>query len=68
LQEPDATKTWRRSTFCANDTCVEIAVSEDGDRILMRDAKDVSQPSLGFDRVAWARFVTEVQNGRYSSL
>ncbi|MFI6076553.1 DUF397 domain-containing protein [Actinoplanes sp. NPDC051343] len=62
----DATKLWRRSSFCANDTCVEVA--EDGDRILMRDAKDISQPSLSFDRAAWEQFVTEVKNGRYASL
>lgn len=52
---------WRRSTFCADGTCVEVA--EDGDRILMRDAKDTGQPFLSFDRAAWAEFVAEIENG-----
>jgi hypothetical protein len=41
---------------------------QDGDRILMRDGKDSSQPFLSFDRAVWAQFVTEIQNGRYASL
>jgi uncharacterized protein DUF397 len=67
LPEPvGATESWRRSTFCAEQTCVEVA--EDGDRILMRDAKNTSQPSLGFDRAAWTQFVNDVKSGLYSSL
>jgi hypothetical protein len=57
---------WRKSTFCSSDSCVEVA--QDGDRILMRDGKDTSRPSLSFDRATWAQFVTEVQKGRYASL
>jgi hypothetical protein len=62
----DATKLWRKSTFCASDACVEVA--EHGGRIWVRDTKDTTQPSLGFDRAAWAQFVAEVKNGRYASL
>jgi hypothetical protein len=59
----DGTKTWRRSTYCADAACVEIA--EDGDRILMRDSKDLSRPSLGFDRAAWALFVAQIKDGSF---
>ena len=62
----NATKSWRKSTFCASDTCVEVAT--DGDLVLMRDGKDTGQSPLGFDRAAWAQFVAEVKDGRYSSL
>jgi hypothetical protein len=54
---------WRRSTRCADTACVEIA--EDGDRILMRDSKDISRPYLSFDRVAWAHFIAEIGSGRF---
>jgi hypothetical protein len=55
------TKNWRRSTFCADGACVEVA--QDGDRVLMRDSKDTSQPFLGFDRATWADFIAEIENG-----
>jgi hypothetical protein len=57
---------WRRSTFCADGNCVEVA--EDGDRVLMRDSKDTSQPFLGFDRDVFAMFIADVENGRFSNL
>ncbi|MEU4217212.1 DUF397 domain-containing protein [Actinoplanes sp. NPDC026623] len=62
----DDTKSWRRSTFCADTGCVEIAV--DGDRILMRDSKDISLPHLSFDRVAWAHFIDEISRGGFQTL
>lgn len=65
MQAADDTRTWRRSTFCADGACVEI--SEDGDRILMRDSKDTDQPYLGFDRTGWAHFVAEIKNGRFQA-
>lgn len=62
----DDTKKWRRSTYCADTACVEIA--EDGDRILMRDSKDSSRPYLGFSRADWRQFVEEIASGRLRSL
>jgi uncharacterized protein DUF397 len=56
---------WRRSTHCTDSACVEIA--DDGDLVLMRDSKDTSQPALGFERAAWARFIAELKDGRFGS-
>lgn len=62
----DDTRTWRRSTYCADAACVEVA--EDGDRILMRDSNDTSQPYLDFDRADWQLFVEEIMSGSLRSL
>jgi hypothetical protein len=62
----DATKKWRRSTYCSDTACVEVA--DVGDLILMRDSKDTSQPYLGFDRADWQQFVDEIMSGRFRSL
>jgi uncharacterized protein DUF397 len=59
------TKTWRRSTHCSDGACVEIA--DDGDRVLMRDSKDISQPALDLDRAVWGRFVADIKNGSFGS-
>lgn len=53
---------WRRSTYCADTACVEVA--ENGDRILMRDSKDTSGPHLDFDRSDWQQFVDKITSGR----
>ena len=62
----DDAKNWRRSTYCANTGCVEVA--EDGDRILMRDSKNPSQPHLGFDRADWREFIDQIRSGHLQSL
>ncbi|MEU4240416.1 DUF397 domain-containing protein [Actinoplanes sp. NPDC026619] len=57
--------TWRRSSFCADGTCLEIAA--DDARIHVRDSKDVGLPILSFDQADWMRFVSEVRNGRFEN-
>lgn len=60
------TTTWRRSSRCADGACVEIA--DLGDRVLMRDAKNTSQPFLDFDRPVFAQFIADIENGRFNDL
>ena len=57
---------WRRSTYCADSTCVEIA--DAGDEMLMRDAKNKDQPFIRIDRAAWRQFVQGVENGEFLPL
>jgi hypothetical protein len=54
---------WRRSTCCANGSCVEVAVAEG--QIAMRDSKIRNGPILEFDRKAWEAFLAGVQNGEF---
>ncbi|WP_127503919.1 DUF397 domain-containing protein [Actinoplanes sp. LAM7112] len=59
----DGTKAWRRSTYCADTACVEIAAA--GDRILLRDSKDLSRPPLDLDQADWAQFVDKIKSGQF---
>jgi hypothetical protein len=58
-----ATTQWRRSSYCADGACVEIA--EHGDDVLMRDSKHPEQPFLRFDRTTWRDFIDAVANGEF---
>jgi len=62
-QPVDAALVWRKSTFCADGTCVEVA--EDGDAVLMRDSKDLGRGHLRFDRAAWRDFTDAITNGEF---
>lgn len=55
------TTVWRRSSYCDNQTCVEVAARPD--RVLMRDGKLDDSPVLAFDRQAWDAFVADVKAG-----
>ncbi len=58
---------WRRSSYCANGACVEVAdgCSTIDPRVLVRDGKsgDLS-PRLSFTPAAWSTFLDEVKAGR----
>jgi predicted secreted Zn-dependent protease len=54
---------WRRSTFCADTTCVEVAVTPT--EILMRDAKNPARQPLAFDQATWQDFVRGVESGEF---
>ena len=60
----DATTTWRRSSFCSDSVCVEVA-RVGPDLIAMRDGKCVSQPPLYFAREEWNSFVDAIAAGEY---
>jgi Domain of unknown function (DUF397) len=62
-EKSDDTRMWRRSSSCADGACVEVA--NDGERIYMRDSKDLDLPALSFDRANWKRFVDDVRDGRF---
>jgi predicted secreted Zn-dependent protease len=53
------TMVWRRSTFCANGTCVEVAF--DGDEVAVRDGKNPEQNAIRVTRAQWNDFVRGVQ-------
>ena len=54
---------WRFCSFCADKTCVEVAL--DVDTIAIRDGKNISQPSLHFTREEWASFLDSVSADRF---
>lgn len=57
------TSTWRRSTFCADSTCVEVAWTQN--QVLVRDAKNPAGPSLAFDETVWQQFIRGIKSGDF---
>jgi hypothetical protein len=54
---------WTRSSRCASNTCVEVAVVSDG--VLVRDSKDTDIPHLRFSAAAWDDFCYGVAAGEF---
>jgi hypothetical protein len=54
---------WRKSSFCGNAACVEVAKA--GDDFYVRDSKDAESPVLRFTRDEWAAFVAGVSAGEF---
>ena len=55
--------TWRRSTYCGESSCVEVAVA--GGSIGVRDSKTSDSPVLSFTREEWTAFVLGVKSGEF---
>jgi hypothetical protein len=56
---------WRKSSKCANGTCVEVARVDDN-TYLVRDSKQPANPALSFTGEEWTAFVAGVQAGEFS--
>jgi hypothetical protein len=52
--------TWVKSTFSASGNCVEVAA---GDRVMVRDTRDVNGPVLTFSAAGWRDFTGQVKAG-----
>jgi hypothetical protein len=63
VQKNDIPLRWRRSEFCANDACVEVA--QEAGLYLVRDSKDPSKALLVFDQSEWDAFVAGVRAGDF---
>lgn len=49
---------WIRSTYCADQACVEV--SEQGGEVLVRDSKRLDVPYLRFTTTQWNAFVDAI--------
>jgi hypothetical protein len=58
---------FRRSSFCAEGSCVEVAALP-GDGIVMRDSKDTrpDAPRLTFTAAEWDVFLRGVATGEFT--
>ena len=54
---------WRRSTKCASETCVEVAISDK--RAYVRSSKDATGAYLVFDAEEWRTFLSELEDHEF---
>jgi len=54
---------WRRSEYCGNAACVEVAVSNG--TYFVRDSKNPDVSPLSFDYAEWKAFVAGVRAGNF---
>jgi hypothetical protein len=62
----DLAVTFIKSTYCADQACIEVASSYDD--ILVRDGKHRDQPFLRFSRAEWGAFLDGIAAGEFRSL
>nr|BFE64808.1 hypothetical protein GCM10020063_093340 [Dactylosporangium thailandense] len=53
---------WRRSRFCGNQSCVEVAFSANS--VLIRDGKHPDAAHLKFNPDDWRAFIAMLTTGR----
>jgi hypothetical protein len=56
--------TWRKSTRCGTNTCVEVAVVDN--EYLVRDSKNPDTAPLSFTQEEWTAFVAGVNAGEFN--
>ena len=54
---------WRRSSHCAADSCVEVAIV--GDHVAVRNSKDIHGQILLFDKEVWGDFLVDIREGAF---
>jgi hypothetical protein len=60
------TPAWRKSSYCANGQCVEVAVgARPADLTLLRDSKNPATPPVAFSSAAWDAFLVNARLGAY---
>ena len=57
------TEAWRRSSFCADNACVEVL--RVGEFVMVRDSKDPGRLPLRFSETEWRTFTRGVRNGEF---
>jgi len=61
----DMSLEWRKSSYSvANSACVEVAISEGGDAVFVRDSKDPHGGTLCYDRDTWRRLIEDIRADR----
>jgi Domain of unknown function (DUF397) len=54
---------WRRSSYCTDTTCVEVAMEPTA--VAVRDSKQPAGAVLRFTPAEWRAFVSGVRNGEF---
>jgi Domain of unknown function (DUF397) len=56
---------WQKSSFCANNSCVEVAILDN--QVAVRDSKDPDGSILLFTREEWTSFLKGARNGQFEA-
>jgi len=54
---------WRKSSYCGNSTCVEVAFTTSF--VALRDSKDVDKAALIYSHEEWEAFLNGVKTGEF---
>jgi len=58
-----STMLWRKSSFCSDTACVEVAF--DGDAVAVRDGKNRERAPLRLTRSQWDDFIRSVKEDEF---
>ena len=61
---PEFALDWTRSSYCADTTCIEVAVS--GEQVWLRDGKNVAAPAIEFSLDEWDIFIDSISSVIYT--
>ena len=63
-RSPEETWTWRKSTYCASNSCLEVAFLDGW--VALRDSKETNGPVLMFNRAEWSAFLKGASKGEFN--
>jgi hypothetical protein len=59
----DKARAWRRSTHCDTNSCVEVAIADEG--VFIRNSRESEGSVLTFTRAEWDAFVAGIKDGEF---
>jgi len=57
--------TFKKSSYCQDGGCIEVASSQDGSTVYVRDNKKLNRDPLVFTKSEWEVFVKGVKNNEF---
>ena len=51
---------WTKSSYCGSNACVEVAIADRGEALLVRDSKRPRQAPLNLSRAQWEDFLAGI--------
>lgn len=64
--EESVNAAFKKSSYCQDGGCVEVATSQDGNIVYVRDNKKLDQAPLKFTKSEWDAFVKGVKNNEFN--
>ncbi len=55
----------KKCVFCGEPDCVEVAITDGGDKVVVRDSKNPEGKTLEYSRSEWRAFIGGVKSGEF---